>query len=376
MLVTDGEFKHTLGIVRDLADAGHEVHVLARSRRAPSVHSRSVHAWHEASGPESGFDARLFNVARRLAPVSVIPVGSGVMASADRLRTRWPDGVRVAIAAHEAFITANAKDLTAAVARRVGLVTPRELAVANAAEARAAFAEFGAPLVLKSSREEGIKALRYVREDSQIADAYAAVRTTATEGVLAQEYVRGDGYGFCALYWHGLRIRTSMHRRVREWPPSGGASAAAESLPACAPLELAGSALLDALGWHGVAMVEFKGDPAGRLVLMEINAKFWGSHDVALAAGVHFPSDLAALLEGHTLAPQPPVRRVRYSWPLGGDLWHAMARPASLPRVAWDALSPGVRHNLRWSDPLPHVYEWMQWVRSTPNALREAGKLR
>ena len=179
MLVTDGEFKHTLGIVRDLADAGHEVHVLARSRRAPSVHSRSVHAWHEASGHESGFDARLFNVARRLAPVSVIPVGSGAMASADRLRTRWSEGVQVAVAAHEAFITANAKDLTAAVARRVGLVTPRELAVANAAEARAAFAEFGAPLVLKSSREEGIKALRYVREDSQIADAYAAVRATA-----------------------------------------------------------------------------------------------------------------------------------------------------------------------------------------------------
>ena len=30
VLVTDGEFKHTLGIVRALAARGHEVHLLAR----------------------------------------------------------------------------------------------------------------------------------------------------------------------------------------------------------------------------------------------------------------------------------------------------------------------------------------------------------
>ena len=224
--------------------------------------------------------------------------------------------------------------------------------------------------------EEGVKALRYVRDAAGVDPAFAAVRDRATEGVLAQEYVRGDGFGFCALYWHGRRVRAFMHRRVREWPPSGGTSAAAESLPECAPLERAGTLLLDALGWHGVAMVEFKGDPAKRLVLMEINAKFWGSHDIALAAGVRFPSDLAALLEGRTLPPQPPVRRVRFSWPLGGDLWHGFARPAKLPMILWESVWPGVRHNTRWSDPLPHLYELAQWARATPAALAEAGKLR
>ncbi len=163
---------------------------------------------------------------------------------------------------------------------------------------------------------------------------------------------------------------------MREWPPSGGTSAAAESLPECPPLERAGTALLDALGWHGVAMVEFKGDPARRLTLIEINAKFWGSHDLALAAGVRFPSDLVALLEGRPLPPQPPVRRVRFAWPLGGDLWHGLARPVSLPRVLWDAVSPSVGRSFSAGDPLPHLYEWAQWLRSTPGALREAGQLR
>jgi len=34
--------------------------------------------------------------------------------------------------------------------------------------------------------------------------------------------------------------------------------------------------LLDSLGWHGVAMVEFKIDESGH-VAHRINARFWGS---------------------------------------------------------------------------------------------------
>jgi hypothetical protein len=104
---------------------------------------------------------------------------------------------------------------------------------------------------------------------------------------------------------------------------------------------------------------------------MEINAKFWGSHDVALAGGVCFPCDMVTLLEGGQLTPQAPVRRVRFSWPLGGDLWHGLFRPQALPGVLWDAISPSVSRNFRLRDPLPHVWELMQWARSTPGAWRE-----
>ncbi len=372
VLVTDGEFKHTLGIVRALADAGHEVHLLARSGRAPAVHSRAVRAWYEAPASGEALDAAFLARAAALAPVSVVPVGSSAWAAADRLRARWPEGVRIALPSAESFATANRKDRTAAVARVIAVDTPRERGVIDAREVRAVLAEFGAPIVLKSSREEGIKALRYVRAPHEADAAFAAVRAAASDGVLAQEYVAGDGYGFSALYWKGKRQRFFMHRRVREWPPTGGASTAADSLPVAPALEAAGTKLLDTLAWHGVAMVEFKGDVNGRLALMEINAKFWGSHDAALAAGVNMPADLVTLLEGGSLPPQPPVRPMRITWPLGGDLWHGLARPAALPRVLWEACWPGVAHTVRWSDPLPHLYELAQWARSAPGALHDA----
>ena len=374
VLVTDGEFKHTLGIVRELARRGHEVHLIARTTAAPAVHSRAVKRWHRApASGASGYDARLIEIAESLAPVSLLPVGNGAVAAADRLRGRFSAGVRLALPPCESLAVANDKRRTAELARRLGLRAPRERRVTSLEDARAAWRELGAPLVLKSAREEGVKTVRYARDEAGVAAAFAAARAASLEDVLAQEYVAGEGYGWSALYWNGALQRSFMHRRVREWPPSGGTSACAESVLDASALARAGAALLDELRWHGVAMVEFKGALApGALALIEINAKFWGSLDVALAAGVDFPGDLVALLEGRTPAPeQAPPKAVRFAWPFGGDLWHGLFRPASLPAVLRDALSPAVAHSYRLGDPLPLVFEILQWARSAPGAWRE-----
>src|SRR5258705_143400 len=114
------------------------------------------------------------------------------------------------------------------------------------------------------------------------------------------------------------------------------------------------------------------GPPADAPALIELNVKFWASTDVALAVGVDFPGDLVALLEGRALAAKAePGKKVRFSWPLGGDLWHGLFRPASLPAVLLDTFSPGVAHSFRLADPVPHLYELAQWARSAPGAWRE-----
>src|SRR6185436_2467050 len=116
VLVTDGEFKHTLGIVRALAARGHEVHLLARSGRAPATHSRAVHAWTPA--PAAGtpeFEARVLEVAGSLRPLAFLPVGSGSMASADRIRERLSAAsIHVALPPAASFAVANDKEKTAA----------------------------------------------------------------------------------------------------------------------------------------------------------------------------------------------------------------------------------------------------------------------
>ena len=96
---------------------------------------------------------------------------------------------------------------------------------------------------------------------------------TFPETVL-QEYIPGHGCGLFATYQNGACKRVFMHRRVREYPATGGVSSCAESFYD-ARLEFYGTRMLDALHWHGVAMVEFRRDARdGEYKLMEINPKF------------------------------------------------------------------------------------------------------
>ena len=155
------------------------------------------------------------------------------------------------------------------------------------------------PCVVKPVCEVEMKGVFYVRDDAermrrvgQLLARSSSPSSLPGHGVLVQEYISGFGVGFFALFDHGQPKRVFMHRRLREMPISGGASTAA-----CAyydeTLKEYGLRILSALQWHGVAMVEFKRQQSpDRLVLMEINPKFWGSVELALEAGVDFASDL------------------------------------------------------------------------------------
>ncbi|MFC6953238.1 ATP-grasp domain-containing protein [Halorubellus litoreus] len=116
---------------------------------------------------------------------------------------------------------------------------------------------------------------------------------------IAQEYVPSAGeFGFFALYDHGTPVATFQHRRVRSYTYAGGASVYRESIADDA-LADAGRRVLDALDWHGPAMVEFRKDARnGEYVLLEVNPRFWGSLPLAVAAGVDFPAAYWALSTG------------------------------------------------------------------------------
>lgn len=105
---------------------------------------------------------------------------------------------------------------------------------------------------------------------------------------LLQENVPGSGQGIFALYDHGRPLAFFAHRRVHEKPPRGGVSVLSESTAVDDILRQHAEALLSAVGWHGIAMVEFRATPQ-QAWLMEINTRFWGSLQLAIDAGVDFP---------------------------------------------------------------------------------------
>ena len=125
---------------------------------------------------------------------------------------------------------------------------------------------------------------------------------------LLQSYIHGRGEGVFTLYDKGTPITFFAHRRIREKPPSGGVSVLRESIPVDPLMRDIAQKLLDAANWHGVAMVEFKVSDSGTPYLMEVNARFWGSLQLAIDAGVDFPFLLFSTAVGKSLEKYPQLQ--------------------------------------------------------------------
>jgi predicted ATP-grasp superfamily ATP-dependent carboligase len=157
---------------------------------------------------------------------------------------------------------------------------------------------------------------------------------------------------------------------------SGGVSVLRRTIPMDERLQTYVTALMGALGWHGVAMIEFKYDAAtDAFTLMEINGRFQASTALAIDAGVNLPWLLACLYEGRPLPAQAPYAvGVRERW-LEGDLLALRAAienrgrgdSVALPTVLLDfvrSFAPSVRYDeFRWSDWKPGVIEGWNLLR-------------
>ena len=185
---------------------------------------------------------------------------------------------------------------------------------------------------------------------------------------LVQQYCPGYGLGQMLHMMGGAATLRFQHRRLREFPPSGGVSSFCASVPLSehAAQMARSEALLAALGWHGPAMVEYRFDPvSGTYWLMEINGRFWGSIPLAWHCGAHFAWEsyrcgvLGELGPGRAPTRQ---RRARYVIPdakhtvlvLRDDTLPVTQRLAALAQFCLDFLDPRVRYYV-WSlrDPGP-----------------------
>lgn len=351
ILVTDGESRAALASVRSLGARGHCVQVVAsrpRSIAGASRHAAGEHAIGDAASDPKGWAERLERVAvetraELLLPISEVSLGT---LYAFGLGARWC----VACPAQQAYEAAVDKHALLERAARLGLAVPRGVLVERPAELRDLPEPLRYPVVVKPRRTRFLSGDRWQSGVARIAQGREALRAALDEpgmgaGALLQEFVPGHGEAVFLLASGGRTLVRFAHRRLREKPPSGGESVLREAI-APDPLLLAGcERLLGDLDWTGVAMVEFRRTPDGRALLMELNPRLWGSLQLAIDAGVDFPSLLVALHRGAALPAVEARIGVRTRWLLG-DLDHlaiALRRPAvrrqlgrSAPRLLLD----------------------------------------
>jgi len=389
VLITDGDERAALACVRALGRSGHRCFVLAPARRSLAGASRFCEAGSVCPDPSDdrmGFVECVEERIHALGPGVLLPI------TEKSLRALLPErhslGVSVPFPSLEVFSAVSDKENVLRVAQGLGIPVPRQRVWSSPAQAqgdRVSMTEF--PLAIKPTisvppprpGRASFRGVEYIM-DARGLERWIANSDPEGYPVLVQERVVGHGIGVFLLIWDGSLRAVVGHRRIREKPPSGGVSVVRESTVPDGKLLEYSLDLLRTLGWtHGVAMVEFKRDArSGIPYLMEVNGRFWGSLQLAVDAGVDFPTLLLRCASGEP--PRDVVRGtpgIRTRWLLG-DVDQLATRllrnrqdlglPPGFPsrgRTLWDFLAdfrPGVRLEvLRFSDLGPFLCELGSW---------------
>jgi len=196
------------------------------------------------------------------------------------------------------------KVVTLEAARASGMHVPRTEVVSHSDQFPALLGEISFPWILKpaekQSRLEEFKTLIVATPD-EFASRFPSP-SRFDPPILVQEYCAGVGLGIEVLMHQGKCFAVFQHRRLKELPHTGGYAVMAVAETPDPKLVQASVALLRNLEWDGVAMVEFRVNPAdGRAVFMEVNGRYWGSISLPVFAGVDFPLYHWQLLHGESV---------------------------------------------------------------------------
>jgi predicted ATP-grasp superfamily ATP-dependent carboligase len=344
VFVTDGDQRPALAIVRSLARRG--IAVVVGEHRPTSLAGSSKYCARNVRYPSpyhdrDGFDRFLRQLVDRERIDVVMPVTDvttrAVCANHEHLAGRCA----AAVPPLEAFDLVTNKARLLDYARRCGVPVPRTHLIDGARELGAVVDRFAYPVVVKPVQSRiqtaqgwlaGIAHYAYSRDDLE--RLYRDHEYLERHPSLLQERIVGPGVGMFALFDRGRMVAEFSHVRLREKPPAGGASVLSESVPVDPRLREFANRLLSPIGWHGVAMMEFKRDlRTGEPFLIEVNGRFWGSLELAIEAGVDFPGLAVQLACGTT--PDAPASYdvgVRNRWLLG-DLDHLLMRLRRGPRA-------------------------------------------
>ncbi len=312
VLVLGTDERSFLAVVRSLGRAGIEVHGGWTAPDAVARASRYLRVAHQLPPYAPGDDAWLRALTALLDAERfdlVVPTSDPTLIPLQLHQAALAPHARLYVLGARAFEVAFDKRKSLELAASLDIRVPREEVFATPADADTVLRSFALPVVLKprtSFLPTDLGRKRVVRTATDAAALARGLAAFAADGeVLVQERLAGVGAGVELIADQGRVLAAFQHLRVHE-PHTGGGSSYRTAVPVEPALGDAAARLMAALDYTGVAMVEFRGDPAtSRWAFLEINGRFWGSLPLAIAAGADFPHWLYQLLvEGRRDFPQ------------------------------------------------------------------------
>jgi len=354
-LVMGDDTRSFLATVRSLGRKGIEVHAAPFNMRAPALSSRyicKVHLlpyylnggveWLEAM--QKLMQAEQFDL--------IIPCEERSLLPLYKHQHELP-ACALAIPSQRALEAFFDKINTRNLATQLGVPVAKGKQLLTTDTADTLLAELTLPIIAKQRKSYSWPEL-YVRTTVEMIENRSQLdsllRNTHKDNghIFFEQMFAGRGLGVSVLCKQGVVLQAFEHHRAHEL---SGSSYYRNSAPLNPARLAAVSRMTVAVEFTGLAMFEFKlNENTGEWILLEVNARPWGSMPLPVAAGIDFPYLLYQMLVKGDLALRRTYQPNIYGRNLIPDLWQL--------RSHLQELSPNRGRQLA------HLFRWVsEWRR-------------
>lgn len=336
VLVIGDDTRSFLACVRSLGRQGIEVHAAPYTLDAPALRSRYIKKVHLL--PYYLDDGQKWlNAMQSLMQaeqyVMVLPCEERGLLPLFVHQAVLPGSTVLAIPSAQALDAFFDKLNTRQLAQQCNVHVPKGHVWEEGSDAAQLQAELGFPMVAKLRQSYSLAQL-YVRTqvrilpDAAALDSWLKSYQPEVGTVFFEQVFDGIGLGVSVLCDQGTVLQAFEHHRANEL---AGSSYYRKSMPLDASRLDAVARMVAAVRYSGVAMFEFKlNTRTGEWVLLEVNARPWGSLPLPVAWGVDFPYRLYLLLCQQQRTPAVPYPAHRFNRNLISDVWQMRAQAAQL----------------------------------------------
>ncbi len=295
VLVFGDDMRIFLAVVRSLGRAGKEVHAAPYDWHAPALKSKyiaSIHHLPRYSDNPAAWRSSLLQVLQDQSFDLIIPCCDDRALISLHMHREEFAGYPVALPNEEVMDVLFDKERTRQVCLDLDIPVAKGCRLEASDTADGLARRFGLPLILKPRRSywtdqlDSWEKVSIVESEPELQRQLNAIAEPSR--YLVEARFEGVGVGVSVLAQDGAILQIFQHRRLREgW---GGASSYRVSETVDRNLRSACEKICRRVNLTGVCMFEFRCNPAtGAWILLETNARFWGSMPLPVSLGVDFP---------------------------------------------------------------------------------------
>jgi D-aspartate ligase len=336
VLLLDGEALYSASVLYCLAAARRTVHIGSATRFADvrfSRLSRKFRCWHDDSQLLEDVSA----YARKEGIAMILACSDPGIRFISRYRPELESVAAVAgTASLESLDTAIDKSDFAHFLSRTMLPHPETIVLDGGEPIPASLPAF--PALLKPALGSGGELITRFDQPGEFR-SFAGQGGLASRRWILQSYICGREIGCSVLCRRGKILAYTIQSSVK-WPAASFAPIGAVDFVEDEEALRLTEKLVSALDWTGIAHIDMlRAGGNGRLLVLEMNGRYWASMIGSFRAGVNFP-ELACLdaLGRNFACPEP--RRMRFVRGTLRTVWQEARRPAETT-LFWRLADPG-----------------------------------